>query len=316
MGTSPPSREDPLCRNSQLGYSPPADFDRLVRCVSHGTPSPLIRWHYHEDYEIHLVVATCGKMFVGDYIGTFEPGNLVMTGPRLPHNWISTDAPAEGVALRDHCIVFDRSPIERASEPIPELKELLPLLDRAGRGIEFFGLSEVAQGYFGRIRASQNLSRLAVFIEFLGVLGDWKDYRLLSNPWVVGQEDAASMARIDSIIGFINDHHTDALSMARVAKHFDMSKSQFSRVFHRRTGNTFTDFLIRLRISRACQLLLQSSDAVSAICYDVGFNNVANFNRRFLDVKGMTPSAFRRQFGGEAWDARGGTTAMAAMQRV
>jgi AraC-like DNA-binding protein len=75
-----------------------------------------------------------------------------------------------------------------------------------------------------------------------------------------------------------------------------MSKSQFSRVFHRRTGNTFTDFLIRLRISRACQLLLQSHDPIAAICFDVGFNNVANFNRRFLDVKEMTPSAFRRKF--------------------
>ncbi|WP_390345851.1 hypothetical protein ACFJIS_00895 [Variovorax boronicumulans] len=65
MEKSHPSREDPLCRNAELGYSPSSDLDRLVRCVSHGTPSPLIRWHYHDDYEIHLVVSTCGKMFVG-----------------------------------------------------------------------------------------------------------------------------------------------------------------------------------------------------------------------------------------------------------
>jgi AraC-like DNA-binding protein len=36
---------------------------------------------------------------------------------------------------------------------------------------------------------------------------------------------------------------------------------------------------------------------VSHICYEVGFNNVANFNRRFLEVKGVTPSEFRRQAG-------------------
>lgn len=296
MEKSSPSREDPLCRNAALGYSPPSDLDRLVRYVSHGTPSPLIRWHYHEDYEIHLVVETSGKMFVGDYIGTFEPGNLVMTGPRLPHNWISTDAPPEGVALRDHCVVFNRAPIDNAAELIAELREVLPLLDRCAQGIEFFGMSQLALDYFIRIRSCQNVSRLSIFLEFLGVLGEWKDFRLLSNPWVATATDAASMAQIDAIIGFINERYADDLSMARVAKYFDISKSQFSRIFHRRTGNTFTDFLIRLRISRACQLLLQSKDPISAICYDVGFKNVANFNRRFLDVKEMTPSAFRRRF--------------------
>jgi AraC-like DNA-binding protein len=43
---------------------------------------------------------------------------------------------------------------------------------------------------------------------------------------------------------------------------------------------------------------------VTTICYEVGFNNVANFNRRFLEIKGMTPTDFRRQsasrFGGGA----------------
>ena len=299
MGQSAPSREDPLCRNSELGYSPASDLDRLVRCVSHGTPSPLIRWHYHEDYEIHLVVATSGKMFVGDYIGTFEPGNLVMTGPRLPHNWISTNAPPGGVALRDHCIVFDRAPIDRAAERISELKEAFPLLDRSARGIEFFGMSEVALDCFTRIQSRQNMSRLSAFLDFLGVLGECKDFRLLSNPWTAATEDADSMAQIDAIMGYVNDHYADALSMERVARNFDMSKSHFSRLFHRRTGNTFTDFLIRLRVTRACQLLMQSHEPISTICRDVGFNNVANFNRRFLDVKGMTPSTFRKKFGSD-----------------
>ena len=58
----------------------------------------------------------------------------------------------------------------------------------------------------------------------------------------------------------------------------------------------------RVRINRACQLLMTSDRYVTNICYDVGFNNVANFNRRFLELKGMTPSEFRKQaetrFGG------------------
>lgn len=74
-----------------------------------------------------------------------------------------------------------------------------------------------------------------------------------------------------------------------------MSESKFSRFFRKATGNTFTDFLNRVRISRACQLLMDTDQQVNHICYEVGYNNVANFNRRFLEARGMTPSEFRRQ---------------------
>jgi AraC-like DNA-binding protein len=74
-----------------------------------------------------------------------------------------------------------------------------------------------------------------------------------------------------------------------------MSESRFSRFFKRSTGNSFTDFVNRVRINSACHLLMQTDHYVTDICYQVGFNNVANFNRRFLEIKGMTPTEFRRQ---------------------
>jgi AraC-like DNA-binding protein len=83
--------------------------------------------------------------------------------------------------------------------------------------------------------------------------------------------------------------------MAEVCQRFRMTESRFSRFFRRATGNTFTDFVNRMRITKACQLLMETDRYVTNICYDVGFNNVANFNRRFLEIKGMTPTDFRRQ---------------------
>ena len=85
------------------------------------------------------------------------------------------------------------------------------------------------------------------------------------------------------------------LVAAQVAASLGMSESRFSRFFKRATGNTFTDFVNRVRIHRACQLLMDSGQPVGQICYDVGFNNLANFNRRFLEIKGLTPTEFRRQ---------------------
>ena len=125
-----PELEHDAGRSPSLGYEPAGSYG-VVRCLEHGVPNPLVRWHYHEEYELHLIVATRGKVFVGDYIGQFEPGHLVLTGPRLPHNWISTDVPEAGVALRDVVLQFADAPLREAAKVIPELGEALPLLERA-----------------------------------------------------------------------------------------------------------------------------------------------------------------------------------------
>jgi AraC-like DNA-binding protein len=289
-----PELEHDVGRTPSLGYEPPGTYG-VVRCLEHGFPNPLVRWHYHEEYELHLIVASRGKVFVGDYIGQFEPGHLVLTGPRLPHNWISTDVPAEGVALRDAVIQFADAPLRQAAALIPEIAEVLPLLERARHGIEFFGLSDLARERYARIKQLHGLARFAAFCDYLAELARCNDYRLLSAVQLQSFDDDASLDKISGIVDFLSEHYCEAFSMAEICRRIGMTESSFSRYFRRATGNTFTDFVNRLRINKACQLLMETDRYITNVCYDVGFNNVANFNRRFLQIKGLTPKEFRRQ---------------------
>ncbi|WP_332778279.1 AraC family transcriptional regulator [Polaromonas sp.] len=289
-----PELEHDYSRSPSLGYESPRN-EGLIHCLEHGFPTPLARWHYHDEYELHLIVATSGKAFVGDYIGSFQPGHLVLTGPRLPHNWISLDLPEGGIAQRDLVIQFPHEPIAQAAVHIRELEEVLPLLERARNGIEFFGLSDRATAQWHRIKAARGLARFAAFCDFLSELARWPDYRLLSNAQLQSVDNDAQLDQIDGIVSRITDNLTQTPSAAELAAELGMSESRFSRFFRRATGNTFTDFVNQVRVNRACQLLMESDRYITDICYEVGFNNVANFNRRFLDVKGMTPSEFRRQ---------------------
>jgi AraC-like DNA-binding protein len=289
-----PELEHDFVRDSSLGYEPEGTYG-YVRCLEHGFPNPLVRWHYHEEYELHLIVQTRGKVFVGDYIGHFEPGHLVLTGPRLPHNWISTDVAPEGVAQRDVVLQFADEPLRCACQLISELREVLPLLERARLGIEFFGMTQRAHEYLKRIKSLHGLKRFTEFLKFLGELAECTDYRLLSSMPLQSFEDDTSLAQISGIVDYITENCTTPFSMSELSQRVGMSESQFSRYFRRATGNTFTDFVNRLRIARACQLLMETDRYISNICYDCGYNNVANFNRRFLEIKGMTPKEFRRQ---------------------
>lgn len=289
-----PELEHEYARSPDLGYESPTEVG-FVRCLAHGFPTPLARWHYHDEYELHLITATSGKVFVGDWIGPFQPGQLVLTGPRLPHNWVSMDLPQGGVPLRDLVIQFSHEPLVCASDTIPELAEVLPLLERAKHGIEFFGLSDAAETHWHKVKATRGLRRFTAFCDFMCDLAACTDYRLLSAVQLQSTDDDASLDQIDAVVSRITEHLADEHSAAALAAELGMSESRFSRFFRRATGNTFTDFVNRVRISRACQLLMDSEQQVTHICYEVGFNNVANFNRRFLEIKGMTPSEFRKQ---------------------
>lgn len=267
-----------------------------VRYLQHGFPSELVRWHVHDEYELHFIVATTGKVFVGDYIGVFGPGQLILTGPRLPHNWISQNSPESEVALRDMAIHFNHETFEQGSKLIPELELILPLLERARSGIEFVGLDPVqVRQRFERIRDHQGLERLLHFLQFLLELAEWKDYRLLSTMQMNSKANELMQRKINTVVEYVINHIDQPISLQQMSNLVGMSESHFSRYFRRATGNRFVEFLNRLRVSRACSLLAETDEQIASICFQVGFNNVANFNRRFQELKGVTPREYRMQ---------------------
>jgi len=290
-----PDLERDFTRSPGLGFEPPETG--TVHCLAHGFPTPLARWHVHDDYELHLITATSGKTFVGDWIGPFQPGHLVLVGPRLPHNWVSFDVPEGGVAERDLVIHFPHDPLAQAAQHLPELAELLPMLERARHGIEFFGFAECAVVHWHTVKRAAGIARFAAFCAFLADLARCPDYRLLSSVQMRIESEDANGDQINVLVNRIMRDYAQPLSAADLAAELSMSESRFSRFFRRATGDSFPDFVNRIRVSRAGQLLMESDQLVSHICYEVGFNNVANFNRRFLEVKGVTPSEFRRQAG-------------------
>ncbi len=296
-----PELELDYSRSPALGYEAPADTG-WVRCIAHGYPTPLSRWHFHDEYELHLITTTSGKAFVGDWIGPFQPGHLVLCGPRLPHNWVSVDTPGGGVLERDLVIQFAHDPIAHAAEQIPEMAEVMALLERSRNGIEFFGLSERALRHFHAVKSERGFQRLAAFCAYLGDLASCTDFRLLSSVRLQGEEDDVENDQVSEVVNRIARDYAQPLSASDLATELGMSDSRFSRFFRRATGNTFTNFVNRIRVNRAGQLLMETDRLVTHIGYEVGFNNLANFNRRFLEIKGVTPSEFRRQsdrrFGG------------------
>lgn len=94
---------------------------------------------------------------------------------------------------------------------------------------------------------------------------------------------------------FIQEHQTDDLSLAEVARAVNTSTFYFCKLFKKATGLSFTEYLSRLRIEKAKNLLLNPNLRVSEIAYETGFQTLTHFNRVFKHITNQSPSNYRKR---------------------
>jgi len=260
---------------------------------SHGYPFRTVRWHFHPEYELHLVTSTQGNRYVGDHIAHFGPGDLVLIGPNLPHNWISDLRDGEIVSERCHILQFTEAFISGCMEHLPELRTLRPLLADARRGLLFEpGVAARVAGPMRELLEAPSMRSVALFMQIIDVISAAVTTPLASIGY---RPDATSFrsAAMNIALEHIARNFTQELSETELAVLCRQSVSTFSRSFFRHTGMNFVQYVNSLRVELACQHLSLDEAGITNICYEVGFRNVSNFNRQFLAIKGMSPSRFR-----------------------
>ncbi|RYF33952.1 MAG: AraC family transcriptional regulator [Comamonadaceae bacterium] len=261
----------------------------------HGYPYRTVRWHFHPECELHHVVATTGRYFVGDFIGDFAPGNLVLTGPNLPHNWVSDVPAGSSVALRGRILQFNESFIRDAADLLPELGAFLPLLDRSRRGVLFDAQTAAAVGpQIQELIGASDMRRLELFMSILGHLSRSRDSRTLASGDYHPDPSGFMATGINESLAFIRNNLTESIGERELAAIARLTPSAFSRSFRRHTGMALSQYVNRLRVNLASQLLMSDDGlSITDICFASGFKNISNFNRQFLRQKGIPPSRFR-----------------------
>ena len=148
-----------------------------------------------------------------------------------------------------------------------------------------------------------NATPLGRFIGLMQILqlmkADENSSVLASTAYKIVLTTDNSTDKLDKIIRYIHDHYTENLKADKVAELVHMSTNHFHRFIKQRTEQTFTEIVNQLRISKACSLLINSEKPITTISDMCGFNNISNFNRRFLQFKAMKPSEFRKVYVGQ-----------------
>lgn len=105
----------------------------------------------------------------------------------------------------------------------------------------------------------------------------------------------AHLEHLQKSVSYIEEHYMEDITLEKMAEQVHLSRGQFCRLFQAWTGISPFCYLNRCRILNSSRLLASSQKKISEIASQCGFNSISYFNRTFLKLTGMTPSAYRNQ---------------------
>lgn len=252
-------------------------------------------WHIHKEFELIYFLEGQGHRIVGDHVSHFQKGELVLVGEWLPHLW-RNDADFDGKA--DFIVVkFSSEFLGVNLFSLPELTEIRKMLKKSRRGILFSPQTQILIGQtLLQLSESKSVEMLINFLKVLDILSKDDSYQLLSSPDFVLPATGPSENRLQKVITYISNNYSRSIKLEEISSIAHMTPPAFCRFFKNRTHKTFSHFLNEVRISKACQLLINGENSIKEICYEVGFNSLTNFNRTFRSIKGETPSSYRASY--------------------
>lgn len=251
--------------------------------VFHQVLSERVKVHWHDFYEMFLVVGGTGTHLMNGTAFPLGPGSLFLLTPADLHEFI----PTTGNALDLFNVIF-------ADE----------MVDDEVRGLLFSGISgcatlsglepefrrlwaETVERGIGHRRMIQGtLERILIELARRNAPADGAD----RHPHLTD-----SQRKIHRALVYLHHHFREPLTLERVARQAYLSPHYFSECFHRATGSTFQSYLGERRLRFSCSLLQVTDMSVSDICSASGFSSLSHFERVFKQKYGQSPRVYRRK---------------------
>ncbi len=164
--------------------------------------------------------------------------------------------------------------------------ELLSILGRSAveGGVDINFMLEKNLDYINKVLQIDNQQDLCVWLS--NALNDFVEL-------VYSIQDKKRVSQIKPATDFIGQHFNEQITLEDVAHSAHLSVSRLSHIFKEQTGLTIVDYITKVRIEYAKELLISTNKNCTEICFDTGYNNQSYFTRTFKDVTGMTPRQFR-----------------------
>lgn len=265
---------------------------RISRITLNRENSGLEYYHWHSYFEITLVEEGQGRYFVNGRKYDMKEDDIIIFNNVEPHGWnllekdmhllvavFSPEFVADKMSLFD--MEYLRPFVERGSN----FKNRIGREEALSVGIRD-GLREIYREWQER-REGFRLMIKANVLRILTIL--IRACQDESKPGEMLREKKDAMKRLEQAIAYVEGNYCRRLTLEEAAAAAYMSPNYFSTCFRRVMNVSFSEYVTKLRIARAKELLRTTDKSVVEIAMECGFRNLSNFYRLYKKYTGGTP---------------------------
>ncbi|MBE9586213.1 helix-turn-helix domain-containing protein [Mucilaginibacter sp. JRF] len=257
-------------------------------------------FHLHKEFQMSYVVKGEGTRFVGDNVKSFTHGDMVLTGPYLPHVWRNDNAYFEKKSELSTTVVVIYLNDNFLGETVhqkEEMESIGRLLVNAARGIEVTGhTKQVIAGMMLDLLDMRGFESIIQLLKILNVMSKSTDCHFITHNHPVSANTEAETNRMNKIYNYVMKNFRQKIMLDDVAAIANMTNTSFSRYFKARVNKSFSDFVKEIRIEQACKLLKEEKLNINDIGYECGFKTLSNFNKQFKTVMKKQPHQYRNEY--------------------
>lgn len=252
--------------------------------------------HTHNVFELNYVEGASGALcVVGDSVREISDYELVLiSNTDLPHGWLNGNMKPDDM-VSEITIQFSGETIGGSLLNKIQFRSVKRMLELGRNGISFSvsTILKVRSLLHSLANETKGFYMMTTFLNLLYELSLDPEMEILSGKQVEKKEVSGPSKRITQVYEYIERNYAKPITLKDVSQVACMSESAFSRFFKSETGKNISNYIIDLRISKACRELIDTNKTISEICFSTGFNNISNFNRQFKRIKGRSPKDFR-----------------------
>jgi AraC-like DNA-binding protein/quercetin dioxygenase-like cupin family protein len=257
-------------------------------------------WHFHQEYQLFLVLEGRGTRFIGDQMKPFREFDMVFTGPNLPHLWRNDAEYFEKESLLStHGIViyFGEDFLGNSYAQKEEFLAIKNLFEKSYRGLEITGeTNQKLRPMLRDLPHKRGLESLLLLLQILGILAESQECTPITHEHYTNNNKESEKDRMRNVYEFVMENFQEKIQLSEVAALANMTESAFSRYFKSRMNKTFSEFLMDVRLAQACKLLHEMDRNISDIAMECGFQTLSHFNRQFKEKMGLTPIQYKKDF--------------------
>jgi AraC-like DNA-binding protein len=257
-------------------------------------------FHFHPEHQLFLVLKGEGMRFVGDVIKPFKAGDLVFTGPNVPHIWRNNNAyfnKENHLITAGIVIYFHDQFLGDTLQNKDELENIHNLLKKSVRGLEITGETNLIVSKMMReLLGLSGVQSIIQILKILDIIGKSSECHFITHNHYVTSHVPAESDRMNKVYEHVIKNFQQKISLKEVSELANMTHTSFSRYFKTRVNKSFSDFLKEIRIDYACKLLKEKHMSIEQVAFESGFSTVSNFNKQFKDVTGERPLSYRNEY--------------------